>query len=196
MPSLGTKTQYLNRVSNNNPAMKYKDIKLRALEPEDLELLYNWENNLSYWVISNTVSPFSKYTLKRYVENSHKSIYETSQLRLMIDHIGDKVSIGTIDIFDFDPFHKRAGLGILIANDEYRRKGYATMALTCLIDYCFKTLQLHQLYCNILANNHESIELFRKIGFSECGVKKEWIKVADGYIDEHMFQLINPKKHQ
>lgn len=173
--------------------MKYKDIKLRALEPEDLELLYNWENNLSYWIISNTVSPFSKYTLKRYVENSHKSIYETGQLRLMIDHLTDKVSIGTIDIFDFDPFHKRAGLGILIANDDYKRKGYATMALTCLVDYCFKTLQLHQLYCNILTNNCESIDLFKKMGFVETGVKREWIKTSDGYLDEHMFQLINPK---
>jgi len=174
--------------------MKFKDIRLRALEPEDLELLYNWENNLSYWIISNTVSPFSKYTLKRYVENSHKSIYETGQLRLMIDHITDKISIGTIDIFDFDPFHKRAGLGILIANEDYRRKGYATMALTCLVDYCFKTLQLHQLYCNILTNNCESIDLFKKIGFVETGVKKEWINTSDGYLDEHIFQLINPKK--
>jgi diamine N-acetyltransferase len=173
--------------------MIYDKIKLRALEPEDLELLYNWENNLSYWVISNTVSPFSKYTLKRYVENSHKSIYETGQLRLMIDHIPDKISIGTIDIFDFDAFHKRAGLGILIANEEYRRKGFATMALTCLVEYCFKTLQLHQLYCNILANNCESIDLFRKIGFVETGVKKEWINTSDGYLDEHMFQLINQK---
>lgn len=173
--------------------MKYKDIKLRALEPEDLELLYEWENNITYWTISNTVSPFSKYTLKRYVENSHKSIYETGQLRLMIDHIPDKVSIGTIDIFDFDAYHKRAGLGILIANEEYRRKGYATMALTCLVHYCFKTLQLHQLYCNILANNCESIDLFKKTGFVESGVRKEWIKTSDGYLDEHMFQLLNHK---
>jgi len=174
--------------------MKYKEIRLRALEPEDLELLYNWENNFSYWVISNTVTPFSKYTLKRYVENSHKSIYETGQLRLMIDHMDDKVSIGTIDIFDFDPYHKRAGLGILIANDEYRRKGYATMALKCLIDYCFKTLQLHQLYCNILENNTESLELFKKIGFIESGIKKEWVMTSEGYLSEHMFQMINPKK--
>jgi len=171
--------------------VKYKEIKLRALEPEDLELLYEWENNDSYWVISNTVSPFSKYTLKRYIENSHKNIYETCQLRLMIEHIDDKVAFGTIDIFDFDPFHKRAGLGILIANEAYRQKGYASMALTCLIEYCFKTLQLHQLFCNILSNNIESIDLFKKLGFDRCGVKKDWIKTMDGYTDEHMFQLIN-----
>jgi diamine N-acetyltransferase len=170
--------------------MKYKDIELRALEPEDLELLYNWENNNSYWVISNTVSPFSKYTLKRYLENAHKNIYETGQLRMMIDQIPDKETIGTIDLFDFDPFHNRAGIGILIANEKFRRKGYASMALTCLIEYCFKTLQLHQLYCNILANNCESIDLFEKHGFVQAGIKKDWIKTPDGYIDEQFFQLI------
>ena len=171
--------------------MKYEKISLRALEPEDLELLYEWENNSNYWIISNTVSPFSKYTLKRYMENSHKSIYETGQQRLMIDLISEKKTIGTIDIFDFDPFHKRAGLGILIADESERRKGYASMALKCLIDYCFTTLQLHQLYCNILANNCESMDLFRKQGFVESGIKKDWIKISDGYLAEYMFQLIN-----
>jgi len=171
--------------------MKYKEIKLRAVEPEDLELLYTWENDNRYWIISNTVSPFSKYTLKRYIENSHKNIYETGQLRLMIEHIKSGATIGAIDIFDFDPFHMRAGLGILIADESSRRKGYASMALACLIEYCFTTLQLHQLFCNILSNNHESMELFRKHGFSETGVKKDWIKTAEGFIDEHMFQLIH-----
>ena len=174
--------------------MNYDKIKLRALEPEDLELLYEWENNSSYWTISNTVTPFSKYTLKRYMENSHKSIYETGQLRLMIEIIPEKKTIGTIDIFDFDPFHKRAGIGILIADENQRRKGFATMALKCLIQYCFKTLQLHQLYCNILSNNPESIDLFRKQGFIQTGSKKEWVKTTDNYLDELMFQLINDEK--
>ncbi len=172
--------------------MRYKEISLRALEPEDLELLYAWENNISYWAISNTIVPFSRYTLKRYLEDSHKSIYETGQVRLMIDHSADNETIGTIDIFDFDPFHKRAGVGILIANEQYRRKGYATMALKCLIDYCFSTLMLHQLHCSILSGNMESIDLFKKVGFIQSGIKKEWIRTTDGYMDEYIFQIINP----
>jgi diamine N-acetyltransferase len=171
--------------------MKYEEISLRALEPEDLELLYGWENNETNWTISNTVTPFSKFTLKRYLENSHKNIYETGQLRLMIEHLQDKVAIGTIDIFDFDPFHKRAGLGILIADESYRRKGLATMSLKCIIKYCFNTLQLHQLYCNILASNCESMDLFKKLGFVQSGIKKDWIKTSEGYFDEYLFQLIN-----
>lgn len=172
--------------------MKCENINLRAPEPEDLELLYEWENNNSYWLISNTIVPFSKFTLKRYIENSHKDIFETGQTRLMIDYTPDKITIGTIDIFDFDSFHKRAGIGILIANEEYRKKGHASMALKCLTEYCFKTLQLHQLYCNILATNCESIDLFSKHGFTRTGIKKDWIKSSDGYLDEYMYQLINP----
>jgi len=173
--------------------MKYKDIRLRALEPEDLGLLYDWENNESYWTISNTVAPFSRFTLKRYLENSHRNIYETGQLRLMIDYLPDKATVGTIDIFDFDPFHKRAGVGILIASEEYRRKGLASLSLKCLTDYCFSTLQLHQLFCNILANNCESMDLFKKQGFEQAGIKKDWVKTSDGYLDEYLFQLINKK---
>jgi diamine N-acetyltransferase len=176
--------------------MKFEEIVLRAPEPEDLELLYKWENNNSYWLISNTYVPFSKFTLKRYLETSHKNIFETGQVRLMIDHISDKKTIGTIDIFDFDAFHNRAGLGILIAEEEYRRQGLATMALKCLIGYCFKTLHLHQVYCNILENNCQSMELFKSQGFELAGIKKDWVKTADGYINEHLFQLINTAEGQ
>lgn len=174
--------------------MRYDKINLRSLEPEDLELLYEWENNEAYWIISNTTVPFSKFTLKRYLENSHKNIYEAGQLRLMIELADDRKAIGTIDLFDFDPFHKRAGLGILIADEKERRKGYASMALRALIDYCFNTLQLHQLYCNILSNNCESIDLFRKLGFVQIGIKKDWIRTPQGWLDEHMFQLISTEK--
>ncbi len=171
--------------------IKFEEITLRAVEPEDLELLYEWENNIDYWLISNTIKPFSKYLLKKYIENSHKSIFEAGQLRLMIDIENPKKAIGTIDLFDFDPFHMRAGIGILIADRGNRRKGYATKALKCVIDYCFNTLQLHQLYCSILSNNCESMELFRKLGFVETGIRRDWVRSAGGYLDEHFFQLIN-----
>jgi len=66
------------------------------------------------------------------------------------------------------------------------------MALRCIVDYCFDTLQLHQIYCNILANNCESMDLFKKTGFVQSGIKKDWIKTSEGYLDEFLFQMINP----
>ena len=171
-------------------------IKLRALEPEDLELMYAWENNPDVWKVSNTLSPFSRFILKQYLENAHQDIYEAKQLRLMIDLRGDTnglilETVGSVDLFDFDPFHMRAGVGILINKLEYRNKGYAKEALRLLIEYCFEHLHIHQLYCNILSENESSIKLFKQAGFAQCGMKKQWIKTKNGWADELMLQLIN-----
>ena len=113
--------------------MEYKEIKLRAPEPEDLELLYSWENDPDIWHLGNTIQPFSKHTLREYLESASRTIFEEGQLRLMIDKKEDNSTIGTIDLFDFDPVNMRAGVGILIAKKEERNRGYASMALECLI---------------------------------------------------------------
>lgn len=174
--------------------LKNNTILLRALEPEDLEFLYSCENNTEVWHVSNTLVPYSKFVLKQYLENAHLDIYTAKQLRLIIAPV-EKTNepIGAIDLFDFDPYHQRAGIGILINQKADRKKGFAKAALELLIPYCFDHLNLHQLYCNIADDNKKSIKLFKKAGFKECGVKKDWLRTADGYMDERVYQLINPK---
>ena len=172
--------------------LKGKKLILRALEPSDVDLLYNWENNEKLWHLSNVITPFSRFTLEQYILNSHQDIYTTKQLRLMIDKKSpDQIdTIGSIDLFDFDPSNKRAGIGILITDDE-QNKGYASEALELLINYCFNTLQLHQIYCNISEDNQTSLKLFKKHNFTLVGLKKEWIIVQGKWVDEYIYQLIN-----
>ncbi|MBM3419714.1 MAG: GNAT family N-acetyltransferase [Bacteroidetes bacterium] len=174
--------------------MEQGDIKLRAVEPEDLELLYKWENNAEFWTVSNTIAPFSRYTLRQYIENSHKTIFETGQMRLMIVLKSTGETIGAADLFDFDPYHHRTGVGILIADAGNRRKGYATMAMKALASYCFEVLHLHQLYCNIPASNKPSVDLFLSLGFTISGTRKEWLRDGDNWADEYFLQLIRPVK--
>jgi diamine N-acetyltransferase len=173
------------------------EIELRAPEPRDIEVLYRWENDPEIWHVSNTITPFSKYILEKYIENAHLDIYQVKQLRLMIDVKENKTrtrTVGTIDLFDFDPFHSRAGVGILIGDKSDRNKGYATLALDKFIDYCFNTLQLHQLYANITTGNEDSLKLFMKCGFRITGRKTDWIKIAGNYLEELILQLINQSK--
>jgi len=172
--------------------LQKENIKLRAPEPEDLEFLYKWENDTDIWQVSNTLAPYSKHILRQHIEDSGKSIYETFQQRFMIEVLDLHLPVGTIDIFDFDPLNQRAGIGILIASEENRRKGYARLALECLIEYCFSRLKLHQLHCNISKDNKASISLFTGMGFSQSGIKKDWMRSESGFTDELFFQLINP----
>jgi diamine N-acetyltransferase len=171
-------------------------ILLRAIETDDIDALYAWENNTEHWRVSNTQAPFSRHVLTQYIETAHLDIYSVKQLRLIIaEHcdasgpLKDSKAVGCIDLFDFDPNHLRAGVGILIADSNDRRKGHASEALALLINYCFEFLNLKQLYCNIAVDNESSILLFKKHGFEITGVKKNWIREGNSFKDELLLQL-------
>ncbi len=172
--------------------MENSIITLRAVEPEDLALLYLWENNRDVWHVSNTLVPFSKHQLQQYIDSDPSNIHAHQQLRMMIDcrekPDGVARTVGIIDLFDFDPMHQRAGVGILIASPEDRRQGYAYDALQLIIDYGRQVLHLHQLFCNIPVSNTASIRLFEKSGFQIAGNKKDWLKTANGWEDEYLLQ--------
>jgi diamine N-acetyltransferase len=170
-----------------NNFLKYGKISLRPLEPEDIELLYTWENNMEIWEMSNTKAPFSRYILAEYIANSHKDIYETKQLRLVIQNEKNR-PVGAVDLFDFEPYHQRAGVGILIHKTEDRNQGYATDALRALFDYSLNVLGLKQLYANISEDNLQSVALFEKTGFVKSGTKRNWLKTTKGWKDELMYQ--------
>jgi diamine N-acetyltransferase len=170
--------------------LKGQHIYLRALEPEDLEFIHAIENDESVWEISNTQTPYSKFLIKQYLENSHKDIFEVKQLRLVITSY-DNEALGMIDLFDFDFKNRRAGVGILVKESNDRQRGYGREALQLLINYSFTHLNLHQLYCNISEDNQASIKLFTNQGFEAIGLKKDWIYSNKTYKNEYLFQLIN-----
>lgn len=175
--------------------LKGKKVFLRALEPGDVDKLYQWENEPEAWRVSETITPLSRHILEKYV-NSVQDIYAEKQLRLIIVANKNKKqthrneAVGCIDLFDFDPKNLRAGIGILIAEKEHRRKGYAEDALALVIQYAHEPLGLHQLYCNIPADNKASLSLFQKSKFIKTGYKKEWIRRGNFWVDEYFLQLL------
>lgn len=170
--------------------LKGNNVILRALEPEDLDFVLEVENTEEFWEISATRVPYSRYLIKKYIQNSHRDIYEVKQLRLMIcDH--DNNRLGMIDIFDLDPKDRKAALGILIAREDDRRKGYGEETLSMVSAYCFAHLGLHQVYANVTADNEPSTRLFEKSGFQKAGLKKDWVLVNGKFKDEVLYQLIN-----
>ena len=149
-------------------------VRLRALEPEDLELLYRWENDPELWEVGNTLAPYSRYILKEYIAGSDRSIYESRQLRFMIEECDTGTSVG---------------IGIML-DRKYQGRGFATEALRLLMEYAYTFLKLHQLYVHIPVANEPSKKLFTRLGFVEAGTLKDWIRTPDGYSDVCIMQLI------
>ncbi len=170
--------------------MKGQHISLRTPEPADIDFIYNWENDTSVWHVSGTTTPYSRYDIEQYVLNTHHDIYAAKQLRLMITfHNSPGEPIGAIDLFEFDPLNLRAGVGILLTSHE-RGKGYAGEALSLLCNYCFNTLNLHQLFCHIAPENIVSIQLFKRAGFEITGTCKDWTFSGNTWHDACFLQLI------
>ena len=167
-----------------------KHIFLRALEPEDFDLVFSVENDEEFWEMSTNSTPYSRYIIKQYIENSHKDIYEVKQLRLVICK-NDKSPVGLIDLYDFEPKHRRAAIGIIIKNKKDRGNGYAREALELLSDFCFSHLELHQIYANVGIDNVPSQHLFEKAGFTRAGHKKDWNLINGKFRDELLYQLIH-----
>ena len=87
-------------------------IYLRAVEPEDMDVMYEMENDPSMWDISNFTVPYSRYVLRQYIEGSQCDVFADKQLRLMIMSKSDHRILGTIDITDFVPLHSRGEVGM------------------------------------------------------------------------------------
>lgn len=167
-------------------AQVVENILLRAIEPADLEILYHWENDPAVWRVSGTMAPISRDRLARFISEQVYDLYATRQMRLIIDVEG--VAIGSVDIFDFEPLHRRFGIGILIYADEHRRRGYARRVIDMVKEYARNTLDLRQIWVTIDEDNPASVALFEGCGFTLSARRREWINMGGKFIDELEYQ--------
>ncbi len=144
--------------------LKSKHIYLRKLGTRDISLLLAWENNPENWEISGTTKPFTIEEIEGLVK-SDQDLIKNNQLRLVMCINETNQPIGTIDLFEFDEEKQSVGIGILIAEKEFRNKGFANEALKLLVEHCLNELHIVHLFCNIFKDNHHSIRLFEKNGF-------------------------------
>lgn len=163
------------------------EVKLRAIEPEDLDLLYKIENDVQLWNVGTTNVPYSRYALHDYVANSSGDIYVDRQVRLMVENEKECV-VGIVDIMNFEPQHLRAEVGIVIEN-SYRRMGYACSTLKQVAEYSLSVLHLHQLYVLVDINNTASISLFRKMGYKLMAELKDWLYDGREYHNAVLMQV-------
>lgn len=169
--------------------LKGEKVFLRAVEPEDATMILLWENNTENWHVSDTEVPFSLHQIKLHIEQAH-NFRSTGQFRFIICSTENNKPIGTIDLFDANFKHRRAGIGILIADNAERGLGKAKEATELLLNYAKKILDLHQVYCSVEVDNRASLSLFNALNFRKIGVMDSWNLKAGKRTDVVLFQYI------
>lgn len=161
-------------------------VKLRAMEPEDLDLLYSVENDQQLWAVGVTSVPYSRYVLHDYIANASNDIYADGQVRLMVESESGGV-VGIADLMNFDPKNNKAELGLVIMQ-QHRHQGFATAAIHQMRRYASSILHLHQLYVIIASANTVAVDLFRKEGFCESTRLRDWLYDGKKYDDAVVLQ--------
>lgn len=164
---------------------------LRAMEPEDLDLIYGIENDQDIWSVSNTNMPYSRFALHEYIASSTGDIYTDKQIRLIITNSHSEF-IGIIDLCNFSPQHQRAEVGIVI-QQKYRDMGYGQAALMELMDYSHVVLHIHQLFAIVSIDNVYCVKLFEKVGFERDAELKEWLFDGDEYHNVYLMHFFCKK---
>ena len=172
----------------NGAWLKNDRMTLRSPEPEDLELMYAMENDTTLWSVGSATLPYSRYTLRAYLEQSRQDLFSEHQARFIID-LTEGEAAGMIDLAEYDPLNSRAEVCVGLLG-QHRGKGIATEALQLLCEYAFKKLHIHQLYGYVPQWNNESIALFEKNGFEKSALLRHWQRNEKGYNDVFLMQKI------
>jgi len=169
------------------------EIILKAMEPADVHTLLKWENDQTIWNVSETIEPLSKYKLDTYIKQTLTlDVFGLRQLRLMVHKIihaelDITEPIGTIDLFEFNPIHKHAGIGIMLLKD-YQGYGIGKKVLDLFLPYVFEKLQLHSVYANISETNLNSIKFFERYGFTKVAEYKEYLYEDGQFVSQLTYQ--------
>lgn len=162
-------------------------VRLRAMEPEDLDALYRIENDRDVWDVGENNVPYSRYILHDYIANASADIYADKQVRMVVENEEGQL-VGVADVVNFCPSHARAEVSIVICR-EHRKKGYARAAIRQIMDYALRTLHLHQLYAVVREDNMPSLNLFSSLGFKSKTVLDDWLFDGKDYHDAVVMQF-------
>lgn len=163
-------------------------IYLRALEPEDLELLYTIENDPALWAVSNNNGPYSRYMLKQYLAAQTGSIVDDGMLRLAVCRTSDGGAVGIVDFFDYSPVHQRAEVAIALLRDA-QGQGNGTCVLEKLELFATQKLNLRNLYAyTSSAADSVSRKLFVSANYAQVGVLQDWHFNGENFEDVIFFQ--------
>jgi RimJ/RimL family protein N-acetyltransferase len=143
---------------------------LSPVNSDDAEKFTEWLNDLE--VIIN----LTFYNRIINTENEKTFLEKLSQEHnyTIIDNITNEL-IGNCGYVHLDHLNQTGEIGIFIGNKNFWNRGYGTEALTLLLDYGFKALNLHNIGLTVLSFNKRAIKSYEKVGFKIIGKKREAI---------------------
>jgi len=153
---------------------------LSPFDADDSELIEKWARWMNdrdvadnYGGHHNLVSPAS----------AKKTLEELKGCRFAMVLLEGDVLIGHISLHDIDHLNRHGFIGIFIGEEEHRGRGYGAEAIRLVLDFGFKTMNLHSILLSVIADNAAAIACYKKVGFRESGRRREYKFKGGKYFD-------------
>lgn len=148
-------------------------IRLRALERDDLEALFAWWNDPDLWTLIGSRKRISGFEeLEAWFEGELEKTGPQEGRTFAID--GPKGDLlGTVWYGSYEASDRQATVGLYLGNAESRGSGMGTDALRTLLTYLFDELGLHKARLYVHVENVPAVAVYDKLGFVEEGRLRE-----------------------
>jgi ribosomal-protein-alanine N-acetyltransferase len=73
---------------------------------------------------------------------------------------------------------------------QFWGNGFMAEALSCILNYGFKTLNLNRIEAYVMLENQRSVILLEKLGFQKEGILREHGHYKNSFWDEYIFSLL------
>jgi ribosomal-protein-alanine N-acetyltransferase len=74
--------------------------------------------------------------------------------------------------------------------EAYAGRGLMTDAVRAIVPYVFETLRLHRLEAACLPTNEPSKRLLRRVGFTEEGYARQYLRIDGAWRDHVLFAML------
>ncbi len=149
-----------------------KLVRLRALEPSDVELAYTWVNDREVTAYLMLRYPMSRGQEEKYLSEASSEGSSFPDVRLAIE-TRDGVHIGMCGPHRARPEDRGAELGIMIGDKSFWSNGYGTDTMQTLVRFAFEQMNLHKVALGVFEFNERAQACYRKCGFVEEGRFRE-----------------------
>ena len=165
--------------------MSGKRIYLSPMNEEDAEIYTIWMNDREITDnLGSSTMVFSEEAERGWVEEN------SGEYQFAIIERESNEIIGNCGIQAVTHTFQRAELGLFIGDEENRNKGYGKEVLFLLLEYCFDTLNLHNVMLKVFSFNERAVHTYSRVGFKEIGRRREAYYAKGRFWDEIYMDIL------
>tara|TARA_Y100000589_G_scaffold296743_1_gene304074 strand:- start:5590 stop:6135 length:546 start_codon:yes stop_codon:yes gene_type:complete len=164
------------------------EIKLLPIDKVEIDLLYKWQNDVQIkYPIMGFRFPIQKKVIEEWIQ---KISSDNGKSSCLYGIFLENKAVGLVNIHDIDYVSRNAKFGIYIGEKKQHYKGIGFLASTLALDFAFNGIGLHRIDLEVLKTNNNAIKLYKKIGFSIEGEKRDAYSYDGDFINVYIMSLL------